>query len=120
MYSLYGIALSPGHDAFLLGTTIAEKRSAVFYLIYVVGNTLRFGSAIQLLSDIWEYFDSHFITVVVVIFILLFKKISIINSFVRNKVYLLTYLPCFSVLVASAAILLQIELPVTLLLTEAI
>ena len=44
-------------------------------------------------SDIGEFFNSHWITVVAVfIFILLLKNVflSIKNSFVRNKIYLVT------------------------------
>ena len=66
-------------------------------------DTSRFGPAIQVLSyENGEYFDSHFINVVVVVFIfiyiLLVKNVflSIVNSFVRNKVYLLTYYSCLS------------------------
>ena len=49
------------------------QKELFFYLIYVKGNTSRFGSAIRVLpSDNREYFDSHFITgVVVFIFIII-------------------------------------------------
>ena len=77
-----------------------EIWSTSFFVSYLIkGNTFRFGSAIQgLPSNIVEYFSSYFIIVLVVvlifIFILSLKNVflSILNSFVRNKVYLLCLL----------------------------
>ena len=77
-----------------------EIWSTSFFVSYLLkGNTFRFGSAIQgLPSNIVEYFSSYFIIVLVVvlifIFILSLKNVflSILNSFVRNKVYLLCLL----------------------------
>ena len=60
-------------------------------------NTSRFGSAIQVLPfDIGEYLNSFFNPVVVVlilIFILQLKTVffSVVNSFVRKKICLLTF-----------------------------
>ena len=72
-----------------------KKNKLVFYIIFDKGNTSRFGSAIQVLPS--EYFDSRFITVIVVIFYfylyIAMEKLnflSIVISFVRN-ISLLTY-----------------------------
>ena len=67
-------------------------------LNYFKGNTSRFGSAIQVLpSDFGEYLNAFFNTIVEVVVFFLFYFIiemflNIVNSFVRKKVYLLTYL----------------------------
>ena len=65
----------------------------------IARNPYRFGSAIQVFpSDIGEYLSS-FLSAVVVVFILFsfynWKKnvfFDIVNSFVRKKVYFVTYL----------------------------
>ena len=76
--------------------TFNKKTKLVLYWIILKGNTSSFGSAIQVLpSDIGEYLSSFFnpVVVVVFIFILQLKNVffSIVNSFVRKKVYLLTF-----------------------------
>ena len=75
--------------------TFNKKTKLVLYWIILKANTSRFGSAIQVVpSDIGEYSSSFLNPVVVVlIFILQLKNVffSIVNSFVRKKVYLLTF-----------------------------
>ena len=75
--------------------TFNKKTKLVLYWIILKG-TSRFGSAIQVVpSDIGEYSSSFLNPVVVVlIFILQLKNVffSIVNSFVKKKVYLLTLL----------------------------
>ena len=78
--------------------TFNKKTKLVLYWIILNGNTSRFGSAMQLLpSDIGEYLSSFFnpfVVVFIFIFNLQLKNVffSTVNSFVRKKVYLLTYL----------------------------
>ena len=78
--------------------TFNKKTKLVLYWIILNGNTSRFGSAMQLLpSDIGEYLSSFFnpfVVVLIFIFNLQLKNVffSTVNSFVRKKVYLLTYL----------------------------
>ena len=71
-----------------------KKNKLVFYIIFVKGNTSRFGSAIQVLpSDIRKYFSSFLITAVAVVsismFIFCYWKLYFfmdVNSYVGNKV----------------------------------
>ena len=80
------------HTLFL--KTFNKKTKIVPYWIILKGNTSRSGCAIQVLpSDIGEYLGSFFNPIVIVVFILIIEKcfFSIVNSFVRKKVYLLTY-----------------------------
>ena len=59
-----------------------KKNKLVFYIIFVKGNTSRFGSAIQVLpSDIGKYFSSFLITAVVFVFI------SMVISIIENCIF---------------------------------